>query len=429
MTPAVQTLVILALMAIFFITEWIPMAITAISGAIMLGLLGVIPFKAVYGGFANGTVIVFAGMFVIGASMFHTGLAQKIGEIVVKLAGKRESHLMFGLMVIAIALSSVTSNTGTTAVLMPVALGICTAARIHPARLLMPVAFAASLGGMITLVGTPPNIIASNALKLAGLRPFGFFEFALIGIPLSLAGLAYMLFIGRHLLPQWSFETAAIERHADVQENSPLSYKMLISGAILLLVIALMALDLKALPLEVVSTIGAIACILTGCLTERQAYKSIDWVTIFLFAGMLATAEAMDRSGAARMIANWAVVCMGGNPSPVLMLAVLFLWTVMLTQFMPNTACAALLAPIGLSLAKNLGVNPQAVLMAITVAASCAFATPVGTPPNTLVLGPGQYRFIDFVKVGAGLVAVCFIVSLLVIPWVWPLTVNGIGAR
>ena len=87
----------------------------------------------------------------------------------------------------------------------------------------------------------------------------------------------------------------------------------------------------------------------------------------------------------------------------------------------------ALLAPIGLSLAKNLGVNPQAVLMAITVAASCAFATPVGTPPNTLVLGPGQYRFIDFVKVGTGLVLVCFVVSLLVIPWVWPLAVNGIG--
>jgi di/tricarboxylate transporter len=201
---------------------------------------------------------------------------------------------------------------------------------------------------------------------------------------------------------------------------------MVISGAILLLVIALMALDLKVLPLEVVSTLGAIACILTGCLTEKQAYQSVDWVTIFLFAGMLAIAEAMDRSGAARMIANWAVVCMGENPSPLLMLAVLFLWTVVLTQFMPNTACAALLAPIGLSLAKNFGVNPQAMLMAITVAASCAFATPVGTPPNTLVLGPGQYRFIDFVKVGAGLVVVCFIVSLLIIPWVWPLIVNGI---
>ncbi|MPN06760.1 hypothetical protein SDC9_154017 [bioreactor metagenome] len=120
------------------------------------------------------------------------------------------------------------------------------------------------------------------------------------------------------------------------------------------------------------------------------------------------------------MIADQVVGMLGGHPNPLYVTAVLFLLSGGLTQFMSNTACTALLAPIGISIAKGLGASPQAVLMAIAVAASCAFSTPVGTPPNTLVLGPGQYRFMDYVKAGTGLVVVCFIVSIIIIPIVWP---------
>ena len=111
---------------------------------------------------------------------------------------------------------------------------------------------------------------------------------------------------------------------------------------------------------------------------------------------------------------------MGGDPSPMVVTAVLFALSCILTQFMSNTASAALLCPIGVAIAKQLNADPKAVIMAIAVAASCAFATPVGTPPNTLVLGPGGYKFMDYVKAGTGLVIVCFVVSLIVIPIVWP---------
>jgi di/tricarboxylate transporter len=168
------------------------------------------------------------------------------------------------------------------------------------------------------------------------------------------------------------------------------------------------------------AVIGAIVCVLTGCLTEKQAYQSIDWVTIFLFAGMLPVSTAMDKTGAGKLVASWTVGMMGGSPSPLVVTAILFLLSCTLTQFMSNTASAALLCPIGIAIAKQLGASPHAVLMAIAVAASCAFATPVGTPPNTLVLGPGGYRFNDYVKAGTGLVVVCFIVSIIVIPMVWP---------
>jgi di/tricarboxylate transporter len=135
---------------------------------------------------------------------------------------------------------------------------------------------------------------------------------------------------------------------------------------------------------------------------------------------MMPVSEAMDKTGAGKLIAEWVVGLMGGSPSPYVVMGVLFALSCGLTQFMSNTASAALLCPIGVSIATALGASPQAVVMAIAVAASCAFATPVGTPPNTLVLGPGGYKFMDYVKAGTGLVIVSFIVCMIVIPVVWP---------
>ena len=416
----VKCLILLAVVALFFVTELIPLAVTAMAGAIACGVLGFIPVKTVFSGLANSTVVLFAGMFIVGASMFHTGLAQKIGTTVVKLSGTSENGLMLGIMIVGAGLSSVLSNTGTTACLLPVVLGICSAAKIPASRQLMPLAFAAGLGGIITIVGTPPNIIAAGALQAAGFKPFSFFEFAYIGIPLSIVGIIYMMFIGKHLLPKKALDAdQEIEQEIEATGNINKT-KQLISGAILLVVVVVMALDLKGFTLEMAAITGAIVAVLTGCLTEKQAYASIDWVTIFLFAGMMPVSTALDKTGAGKLIANWAVGLMGGSPSPMVVTIVLFLLSCGLTQFMSNTASAALLCPIGIAIAKQLGASPQAVLMAIAVAASCAFATPVGTPPNTLVLGPGGYRFNDYVKAGTGLVVVCFIVSIIIIPMVWP---------
>ena len=389
------------------------------GGAVACGLLGFIPAKAVFSGLSDSTVVLFAGMFVVGASMFYTGLAQKIGTTVVRFCGTGEMSLMFGLMLVATLLSSVLSNTGTAACLMPVALGICAAAKIPASRQLMPLAFACGWGGVITMVGTPPNIIATGALKAAGLSTFSFFEFAWIGIPLSLAGMLYMMFIGKYLLPKVELDANQnIEQEIEAKTTS--TSKQIISGLILLLVVVTMAIGIPGVTLEMAAVIGAIVCVLTGCLTEKQAYGSIDWVTIFLFAGMMPIATSMDKTGAGALIADWTVGLMGGTPSPLVVTAVLFALSCTLTQFMSNTASAALLCPIGLAIAKQLGADPKAVVMAIAVAASCAFATPVGTPPNTLVLGPGNYKFIDYVKCGIPLVIVSFIVSIIVIPMVWP---------
>ena len=419
MSPAIKCLILLAVVALFFVTELIPLAVTATGAAIACGLLGLIPAKQVFSGLSNSTVVLFAGMFVVGASMFYTGLAQAIGNTVVKMCGTGENSLMFGLMIVGTVMSAVLSNTGTAACMLPVALGICSAAKIPASRQLMPLAFACGWGGIITMVGTPPNIIATGAMTAAGLEPFGFFEFAWIGVPVSVAGMLYMMFVGKYLLPNKQLD-ADQEIEQEVEANEISRSKQMVSGVILLGVILVMAVGIPGVSLEMAAIIGALLCVLTGCLTERQAYASIDWVTIFLFAGMMPVSSAMDKTGAGKLIAEWTVSLMGGSPSPLVVTGVLFVLSCGLTQFMSNTASAALLCPIGIAISQNLGADPKAVLMAIAVAASCAFATPVGTPPNTLVLGPGGYKFMDYVKAGTGLVLVAFVVSLVVIPMVWP---------
>jgi len=421
MSNATMTLIVLGVVAFFFVTELLPLAVTAMAGAIAVGVLGIIPMKSVFSGLSNSTVVLFAAMFVIGAAMFHTGLAQKVGATVVKMTGTGENSLMFGTMLVAAGLSSVTSNTATTACLIPVVIGICQVARIPANRQLMPLAFAAGVGGTITLVGTPPNIIAAGAMKAANIVPFGFFEFAWIGVPLTFAAMLYMMFVGKHLLPKGGAVSAEVdaEAAAEAKAGDTSATKQWLTGLTLIMVVVVMALDIKKFPLEIAATLGALFLVVTKCIGEKDAYKGIDWVTIFLFAGMLPIATAMDKSGAGKMIADGVVAMMGSAPNPIVVTAVLFLLSCGLTQFMSNTACTALLAPIGIGIAKGLGVSPAPVMMAIAIAASCAFATPVGTPPNTLVLGPGGYKFMDYVKCGTGLVVVCFIVTVIVVPMVW----------
>ena len=362
MDPAVKCLLLLLVVAILFVTEKIPLAVTSIASAVCCWLLGLVPLKEVFLGLADSTVVLFGGMFVVGAAMFYTGLAQDIGARIVKVFGTSETKLMIGVMIIAAVMSAFLSNTGTTACLIPVIIGVCKEANLSPSRILMPLAFAAGLGGTCTLIGTPPNIIANVALKTAGMPElqFSFFEYAYIGIPITVCGIIYMLLIGRHILPEVKVDdsfakTAEVEQ--EIEANETTKTKKIICGVIMLGVIVTMATDL--VPLEIAAVIGALLCVVTGCLTERQAYDSIDWVTIFLFAGMIPMATAMNTSGAGKMIATFTVAAMGGNPSPYLITAVLFVLAVILTQFMSNTASKALLCPVGIALATQVGASPR----------------------------------------------------------------------
>ena len=417
MDPAIGCLILLGVMALLFITELIPLAVTAMGGAIICGFLNFIPDNVVFSGLSHPTVTLFAGMFVVGAAMFHTGLAHSIGVFIVKRAGKSQKNLMLCIMIVAAVLSMCLSNTGTAACLLPVVMGICAAANMAPSRQLLPLAYAVCSGGMISLVGTPPNIIVSGALSNFGYRPFGFFEFAWVGVPLTVLTILYMYFAGRRLLPEGGEVPEKFLAELDpMQHNVP---KQVIAGCILLGCIIVMCLDLQKITIEMAAVIGALVCVLTGCLTEKQAYHSIEWSTIFLFAGMMPVSHALYNTGAAELLARWILEALG-TPSPLAITMLLFAVTALLTQFMSNSASAALIAPIGIVIAQKLGISPYPLLMVIAVASSCAYATPIGTPPCTLMVGPGNYRFVDYIKAGLPLILLCFAATVIIVPLVWP---------
>ena len=156
---------------------------------------------------------------------------------------------------------------------------------------------------------------------------------------------------------------------------------------------------------------------MTRCMTMREAFRSVDWTTIFLFAGMLSMSAAMSSSGAAAIVAHTVVSHVS---DPWMLMLVCCALTAVVTNFMSNTATAALMAPLAMPIAMATGISPLPIVMGIAISASACFLTPIATPPNTIVLGPGRYKFSDYAKCGWPLQIIALLISWLVIPMIWP---------
>lgn len=174
------------------------------------------------------------------------------------------------------------------------------------------------------------------------------------------------------------------------------------------------------MPIQIASVFGAVLMVVTGCLRMEDAYHFIEWRAVFLIAGMLPLGIAMQTSGAAELMTTSVVATIGGY-GPLAVMAGIFILTALAAQFMPSAAVAVLLAPIAIHTATDLGINPYALAMTVAIAASSSFASPVGHPANTLIMGPGGYRYSDYLRVGVPLTIVVLIVTMIVLPLVWPL--------
>ncbi len=188
--------------------------------------------------------------------------------------------------------------------------------------------------------------------------------------------------------------------------------------AILALVVTMAALGLA--PIVVSATAGAVAMVILGCLTPEEAHRAIDWPVIFLLAGVLSLGLALERTGGARLLSEGLIFGVGGM-GPVILIATVYLVTTLLTESMSNNAAAVLIAPIAVATAEAIGVDPRPFLVAVTFAASASFLTPVGYQTNTMIYGPGGYRFADYFRVGAPLNLALWILASLLIPYFWPL--------
>jgi di/tricarboxylate transporter len=611
---------LLALIIILFVSDRLRLDLVAMMGLLALMLLDILTPQEALAGFADPVVLIIAGLFIVGGALVQTGVADRMGYWLGRVAGTRESTLIMVIMAVAALLSGFMSSTGTTAVLLPIVVSLARDARISPSKLLIPLALASLLGGMLTLIGTPPNIVVSNQLVSEGLAPFGFFSFTPVGLIMLLIGIGFMVTIGRFLLPDRQREEITFDAgessQAGTHDNGTISLKDLAQtyhltgnlfrlrirrsspllgrtlaeadlhnrynitvlqiqsradkyslpgpphpvtadtvlepfdilhvqgtpenvrrlareldfaitadesagadmvremgmvevlltprsrligrtlsevsfrakygltvlgirrlgellegkiidiplqfGDMLLvegtwdrvrvlrrdardfivvgqpaemaeaerpvrlgpLAVAIMLGMLILMTFEIVPTVtavllAAVALVLSGCLTMEDAYRNINWESVVLIAGMLPVATALQKTGGMAYIANGLTTSFG-EMGPLAVMAGLFVLTAFFSQFISNTATAVLVAPIALQTAVSLGIQPQPLLMAVAVAASTSFATPVATPVNTLVLGPGGYRFADYAKVGISLQLIILVATLLFVPLLFP---------
>ncbi len=597
----VITLVILTAAIVLFLSERLSVDLVALLVLVALGLSRVLTPPEVFSGLSDSAVITILAVFVLAHGLEVTGVADRIGDLIVRLAGNSEARLIAALMGAAAFMSLFMNNIAVASTLLPATSRVARRSGIKISRLLIPLAFGSLLGGMATLF-TTTNIVVSGVLKNNNYQGFGILDFAPVGIPLVITGIAYMVFLGRHMLPKerseersnilqqaemdllgtyhlserlfraripdgstlsnrklaesslrekYGLNVVAVERlgekvlapmpdfvlhQGDVmllegrleefnkldtepyleiqpapqyQERdletqdiiilevvlSPRSQfigttlkeahfrekfgmtvlaiwngervirtgladqKMAFGDALLLqgprdrltllrlssdLIVlsdeeepvkkevnkGVLALSIFCLTLAVavlgpfsvgeVMLAGALVMIILNVVTMEQAYSVIEWRIIFLVAGMLPLGMAMTKTGATALFADALVGIVKPFGPQALLLGLLAL-TVLLSQAMKGAAVSAVLAPIAILAAEEVGVDPRAMSMGVALATSMAFITPLGHPVNILMMGPGGYRFRDFFKVGLPLTVLLFTVVLILLPIFWPL--------
>ena len=418
MSQVTITLLFLLFAIVMFMWEKIPLGLTSMIVCVGLVVTGVLDWKTAFSGFIDSNVILFVAMFIVGGALFETGMANKIGGVVTHFA--KTEKLIVAIMIIVGVMSGFLSNTGTAAILIPVVIGIAAKSGYSRSRLLMPLVFAAAMGGNLSLIGAPGNMIAQSQMESIGLK-FGFFDYAKVGVPILIVGIIYFALIGYKFLPNKT-DAAGDSIYDEVQDFSNVpKWKQTLSLVILIFTLLGMIFEEQiGIKLCVTGCVGAIALILTGVISEKDALLSIDLKTIFLFGGTLSLAAALDQTGAGELIADKVIGLLGKNPSPYVLTFVIFMLCCVLTNFMSNTATTALMAPIAVSIAQGMGADPSAVLMACVIGGSCAYATPIGMPANTMVVTAGGYTFKDYAKAGVPLILVSTVVSMILLPIFYP---------
>ena len=595
---------ILAIAVILFVTDKVRLDLVAIGVMLALGLSGILTPAETVAGFGTPVVLLIAGLFIVGEGLAQTGVSYAVGDKIVRIAGQEEPKLIVLLMLAVASLASVMSVTGSGAIFIPVAIRLATRAGISPSKLLMPLAYGALIGGMLTLIGTPPNLVANAQLEKAGLEPFNFFVFTPIGLIILAIAIVHMLIYGRRLLPDIKgkpkpaqdrrslndlIEAYGIKDHIvrlEVPEGSPMIAETVVSaklrrkigltlfglerkngsrskpsvmaanpdipfaagdilygvvdepiedavfsdnglkilpldeaghhisarelgmadlivtprsklvgrtisgagfrtkhslsvvgamrkGAVLhgnfgntmlefgdqllvvgewefirrlrayredflllsfpeeiknylprrklapvaigILAVMLVLIIFRIVPSVTAVLLAATAMVMTSCVAPNKVYSAINWRSLVLIAGMIPMATALQKTGGLSLIVD-EMVALNGTSSPYLMLVSFFLLTSVFSQFTSNTATAVLLAPVAFEVASIMGVHPEPLLMSVAIGASTAFSTPVASPINTLVMGPGNYRFRDFAAIGVPLQLIALVISTIAIP-------------
>lgn len=419
MPQLVIALIITVLVIISFAVQVIPLPLTAMLGALAMVVFGIIEPADAISAFGSDTVMMVAGVIIIGNAIFETGLAEKLGASILNLPiiGGKEKRLLLIVMIIITVLSSFVSNTAAVAMFLPLVASIAQSSngKIKKKNCYMAMGIASVVGGFCTQSGSTPQMVAQEILlETDGLRGLTFFELTKIGVLIAIVMFIYFLTVG-YRLQERCFNFPEVPNTSTTQQTvSQSTWKQVVSG--LILVGCVIGFISGVLSFGIISLLSACACILTGCISQKRVFETMDWSTIIVLGGSIGFANGMEESGAVNLIGDALVNSFGQNGGNVLLVfGMIILLTALLSNVMSNTATVAVLAPLGINVALKMGADPITFVIGIIIASNLAFATPIGTPPMTMVL-IGGYRFSDYVKVGGLFNVIAVIVTIFAVP-------------
>lgn len=412
MNPMSIALLILVITVALFIWEPIPIIVTAIGASIAFAYTGLIEVGDIFTGYNSTTIVLLAGMMVVGSSLFHAGITDMIGEKMVKVTGKSERNIILATLVVSCVLSAVCSNIGVMTAMAPLVTAMCLTAGIGPSKALLALLFGAQFGGFVTLVGVGSNATANSVMAEQGIEPFGFFSITPFGIGVCILGTLYFTFIGRKLIP----DTGYVPEFAKTDKKPLDKRKAFIAVATLLCVLVVIAVSPKNIPMHVAAVAGALVIVGTKCMSVQDAIKAIDWNCMLLVGSLTAISNGVKNSGLGTAAANAILDVLGENPSTFMITTLIFFAAALLTQIMSNIPTIMLFMPIGISIAEQIGVSPYPIAMTITLAGAASYATPFAAPQNMMTVGWTRYRFVDFIKIGLPMLLITYVVVVALVP-------------
>lgn len=421
MEKSTIAIIIIVLAIISFGWEKIPLAVTAMLAALAMALTGIISYGDVSAGFASTVTMMVGGMIVVGDSLFVTGVARVIGAKLVKSKLVNNERLfLFVIILLASLLSAFLSNSAVVAMFLPIigAVALRSNGKITNKNLVMGMGMAAAMGGAGTMVGSTAQLIGQGILlKTAGARPMGFFELGIVVAPMCVLLALYFATIGYNMqkktfdFPDPVSPVAGAEEAAD---DVKITWQMVVSSSVMILCI--LGFIFNVWNVGIIALVGASILMATGCVDFKKAMRNMDWNTLVILSAAQGFAKGLDVSGGGRIIANFILEMAGGKgASAVVLLVVGIVLSVILTNFMSNTAVVAMLAPIFIPLAFALNVSPTTFVLGVVIGSSTALATPIGTPAVTQTLVAG-YRWMDYVKIGLPITIILTIYACIFTP-------------
>lgn len=428
MSPEIGGLIILVIGIALYISEIIPAALTSILLCFLMVLFNFAPSEVAFGGFINDTNLLILGLSVIGISIVDSGLSELIGSKLYRVSKGNYSIIAILLIFFCMVVSAFLNNTSAVIMVLPIlqSLEVVSKGKFHTKEWLIPLAIAAGVGGMFTLIGSTPQLIVQSQLIENNLQTFGFFEFSKIAFPIMILYFLYIKTIGNKLAVKLWHDDRIVPDEAEVFDFKPIKLdKNQIINLVIFLgtVIAIVlsdSLDFINISLGMIALTGAFLAIIVGHIEFETVLQEVDLDSFLILGASIGFAAALEYSNSAQYVTYMMLDLIGPN-NPYMLFVLVVILTNVFSQFMSNTGISGMMVYIGLTLASVLHVNPMTFMAAIVFAASISFATPLASPPMTLVFKPGGFKFKDYIKYSLPFNVLCIVAIIILIPIFWPL--------